>query len=322
VRVHGFGPVCRPADGSGLVAAISGRLPRQRNLCLQEGPRNIVAAQPKALRVRRQGLAPQVNQVQMTPDTINCVDVIIAAWNRPGTIERAILSALAQPEVRSVIVVDDCSTDDTRTRALRIAAEHVKRVTVVGLSANSGPAAARNFGLKISTAPWIGILDADDFFLPGRIGTLLSEATELDFIADNIFQVKQGREKERQVALLEGMDGAWNLDFQTFVLGNVSQWGSLRKELGFLKPLMRRSFLDCHELRYDESLRLGEDYALYSHALALRARFRVLPICGYVSAVLIPCRIWNVFAILTSFLGRSMELRQESGARSGGITTV
>ena len=73
------------------------------------------------------------------------------------------------------------------------------------------------------------------------------------------------------------------LDFETFVLGNVSQWGSLRKELGFLKPLMRRSFLDRHGLRYDETLRLGEDYALYARALALRARFRVLPNCGYVS---------------------------------------
>jgi succinoglycan biosynthesis protein ExoU len=219
----------------------------------------------------------------MIPGVINCVDVIIAAWNRAGTIERAVLSALAQPEVRSVIVIDDCSTDDTKTRALSIAAAHVKRVTVVGLSANGGPAAARNFGLKISTAPWIGILDADDFFLPGRIRKLLSEATEVDFIADNILQVKQGQEKERKVVLLEGMDVAWNLDFETFVLGNVSQWGRLRKELGFLKPLMRRSFLDCHELRYDESLRLGEDYALYSHALALRARFRVLPNCGYVS---------------------------------------
>jgi succinoglycan biosynthesis protein ExoU len=229
-------------------------------------------------------LAPGLNQDQMPAEAvINSVDVIVAAWNRASTIERAVLSALAQPEVRSVIVIDDCSTDDTTTRAFRIAAEHVKRVTVVALSANGGPAAARNFGLKVSTAPWIGILDADDFFLPGRLGNLLAEATECDFIADNILQVKQGQEKERQVALLEGMDVARNLDFETFVLGNVSQWGSLRKELGFLKPLMRRSFLSRHGLRYNETLRLGEDYALYAHALALRARFRVLPNCGYVS---------------------------------------
>ena len=38
---------------------------------------------------------------------------MIAARDRADTIERAIASALAQDEVRTVIVVDDGSTDDT-----------------------------------------------------------------------------------------------------------------------------------------------------------------------------------------------------------------
>jgi succinoglycan biosynthesis protein ExoU len=69
------------------------------------------------------------------------------------------------------------------------------------------------------------------------------------------------------------------------VLGNIQPYGILRKELGFLKPLIRRSFLDHHHLRYNEALRLGEDYALYARALALRARFLVVPARGYASVV-------------------------------------
>jgi succinoglycan biosynthesis protein ExoU len=77
----------------------------------------------------------------------------------------------------------------------------------------------------------------------------------------------------------------WRLDLEQFVLGNIGRHGVLRKELGFLKPLIRRSFLDHHHLRYNDALRLGEDYALYARALALRARFLVVPAEGYVSVL-------------------------------------
>lgn len=74
------------------------------------------------------------------------------------------------------------------------------------------------------------------------------------------------------------------LDFAAFVAGNAGGRGR-RRELGFLKPLVRRAFLDRHGLRYIEELRLGEDYALYAQALALGARFVVLPACGYVAVM-------------------------------------
>ena len=79
------------------------------------------------------------------------VDVVIAAWNRADTIERAILSALAQDDVRTVIVVDDGSTDDTAARASRCDLSG-KRVIVERLRANVGPAAARNIAIGISKA--------------------------------------------------------------------------------------------------------------------------------------------------------------------------
>ena len=44
------------------------------------------------------------------------VDVLIAARDRSDTIERAVLSALVQTEVRTVFVVDDGSSDDTAAR--------------------------------------------------------------------------------------------------------------------------------------------------------------------------------------------------------------
>ena len=94
------------------------------------------------------------------------VDVLIAARDRADTIERAVSSALAQDEVRAAIVVDDGSADDTAARARRCDPDG-KRLIVKRLPRSVGPSAARNIAIGISTAPWLAILDADDFFLPG-----------------------------------------------------------------------------------------------------------------------------------------------------------
>jgi succinoglycan biosynthesis protein ExoU len=71
------------------------------------------------------------------PDESAAIGVVIAAWNAAPTIGRAIASALVQPEVAEVIVVDDASADETMAAAL---------------AADDGPAAARNRAIAESEA--------------------------------------------------------------------------------------------------------------------------------------------------------------------------
>jgi succinoglycan biosynthesis protein ExoU len=213
-----------------------------------------------------------------------CVDVLVVARDRADTIERAVSSALAQCEVRAVIVVDDGSSDDTAVRANWCDPQN-RRVIIQRLRSSVGPAAARNMAIEISTAPWLAVLDADDFFLPGRLGALLSRAHEWDLVADDLLQLLEHQaccQPGSSIPLAASINPR-RLSFEQFVLGNVTRKGYYRKELGYLKPLIRRSFLDFHALRYDERLRLGEDYALYARALAARARFLLVPIAGYVA---------------------------------------
>ena len=101
--------------------------------------------------------------IERGKSAVACVDVLVAARDRGDTIERAVASALAQDEVRAVIVVDDGSTDDTTARARRCDPEG-KRLIIERLSSSVGPAAARNIAIEISTAPWLTILDATTFF--------------------------------------------------------------------------------------------------------------------------------------------------------------
>jgi succinoglycan biosynthesis protein ExoU len=211
------------------------------------------------------------------------VSVIIAARNARETIARAVGSALAEGAVGEVVVVDDGSTDDTAAVA-RSADDGSGRLQVLHLPHNLGPAAARNRGVKASSAPFLTVLDADDYWLPGRLQALLAEIKDQDVVADDLLRVVEGREDAPPATLIDSaMPLPMDLTLAQFAQGNISRHGRDRQELGFLKPLIRRAFLQRHQLAYDESLRLGEDFVLYAQALARGARFRVIPACGYVA---------------------------------------
>jgi succinoglycan biosynthesis protein ExoU len=211
------------------------------------------------------------------------IGVIITAMNAHDTIGRAVASALVQPEVTEVVVVDDASKDDT-AQAARNADDGSGRLKIVECPENLGPAAARNLAISRLQAPLIAILDADDFLLAGRFAELEDPDADWDLSADNI--VFASAMMAQQFAGKHAFDTsgtAQRLTFERFVMANISHPDRPRGELGFLKPVIRRSFLEEHQLAYDPRLRLGEDFDLYARMLLAGARFRIVAACGYVA---------------------------------------
>lgn len=216
---------------------------------------------------------------------VNEVCVIITARDAAKTISDAVRSSLALPEVKEVVVVDDDSSDSTGKIVQDIAAVD-SRLRLITLTQNIGPAAARNLAIDQSNAPYISILDADDYFLPGRLTAMLKHR-DWDLIADNIVFVSEDRPGIIPLDELPASRREYTLDItlEHFIRANIPSEKVERGELGFLKPIISRAFLDRFDLRYDENLRLGEDYDLYVRLLARGARFRVTSDVGYVARV-------------------------------------
>ncbi len=215
------------------------------------------------------------------------VAVIIAAWNAAGTLERAVRSAVAQTVPVEVVVVDDASADNTAALAERLAAED-PRVRLLRQPENQGPSAARNRAIAASSAPWIAVLDSDDFMEPDRLATLIAIAAEerADFVADDIQKVSEvDPAGPRRRMWSDTPIGRIPVDAALFVNANLSSRHGGRREMGFLKPLMSRRFLDEHGLTYDPDIRLGEDYVLYAAALIAGGRFVLTDPAGYVAVV-------------------------------------
>ncbi|EYD70346.1 glycosyltransferase family 2 protein [Limimaricola hongkongensis] len=212
--------------------------------------------------------------------------VVIAAWNAEASIDRAIASALRQTLPVEVVVVDDASTDGTRGRIAALARAN-PALRCIGQDRNPGPAEARNRAIEASRAPWIAVLDADDVMAPDRLERLVrqAEAARLDFLADDIEKVDEADpDGPRQRLYSDHAIGTIDIDAAAFIRANLAAGHGDRREMGFLKPVMRRGFLDRHALRY-APLRLGEDYDLYARALIRGARFRLTDPCGYLATV-------------------------------------
>ncbi len=102
------------------------------------------------------------------------VSVVIPAYNAAEFLAEALDSVLAQTyQPVDVIVVDDGSEDETP----QIAAAYASKVTYVR-QRRSGPACARNTGIRAASGDWIALLDQDDVWMPELLEKLLKKAVE------------------------------------------------------------------------------------------------------------------------------------------------
>ncbi|MEM9508203.1 MAG: glycosyltransferase [Cyanobacteria bacterium P01_E01_bin.35] len=93
------------------------------------------------------------------------VSVIIPAYNCDRYIVQAVESVLHQEKCSyEIIVIDDGSTDATEN----VLEPYRDRIHYIRQE-NQGVAAARNHGIETAQANFVAFLDADDYFLPGKL---------------------------------------------------------------------------------------------------------------------------------------------------------
>lgn len=99
------------------------------------------------------------------------VSVLVAVYAGSETIKTT-LRALQEQTWKNleIIVIDDCSPDNTRTVVEQFAM-HDSRIRLITMERNGGAYVARNAGLDVATGDYITIHDADDWSHPVKIET-------------------------------------------------------------------------------------------------------------------------------------------------------
>lgn len=111
------------------------------------------------------------------------IAVIIPCYNYGNFIKKAVCSALDQVGVEiELVVVDDGSTD---SYTLKILDELRKNGIYVFRQSNKGLPSARNAGIRLTSAPYIVCLDADDIISPSYCSVcveILETKPEVGFV--------------------------------------------------------------------------------------------------------------------------------------------
>lgn len=98
---------------------------------------------------------------------IPSISVIIPMYNTEKYIGQCLNSLLNQTfQDFEIIVVDDCSTDNSVSEVEKIISKFNDRLKLVKLKKNSGGASIpRNIAIKLSRGKYIAFLDSDDLFI-------------------------------------------------------------------------------------------------------------------------------------------------------------
>ncbi|MDK4680558.1 glycosyltransferase family 2 protein [Kingella negevensis] len=110
------------------------------------------------------------------------LDIIIPCYNTAQTLERAVQSSLKQPELNTLWLIDDASTDNTWQEIQRFAQQYPHKIQAQRLPDNGGVARARNWGALQSRADIIAFLDADDAYQDNTLAAALASFQAFDYL--------------------------------------------------------------------------------------------------------------------------------------------
>lgn len=197
------------------------------------------------------------------------LSVLMPAWNAATTISGSIESALADDDRIEVIVVDDASDDETPGVVASLQARYPDRIRYERLERNCGPSAARNRALEIASGDWVALLDSDDLWMRGRVARLEPLLADADVVSDAL-EVHTGTHR----SLIPPFPRASTtlLDRELLV----------KRDLGYLQPLLKKEFLSHRKLCWDSAFRHSEDFLLAWEILGARARWLHLQEPGYI----------------------------------------
>ncbi|MGP1255122.1 MAG: glycosyltransferase family 2 protein [Kiloniellales bacterium] len=185
------------------------------------------------------------------------VSVIIPVFNRADKIVGCLRSVCNQTYRNiEVIVVDDCSTDETLKV---IAGFRDNRLKVIASERNGGAASARNHGLKVAKGDFIAFQDSDDFWLPEKIETQIRDFSALSesyvgLYSGKILYGKRGI----------GLSGPTLCSFVPQLedhdaFDSIRSSTAKKNHVTMQSLIIRRNVID-QGLRFDDTLRCNEDW--------------------------------------------------------------
>jgi len=195
-------------------------------------------------------------------DILPKVSIILPTYNRADLILAAIQSILDQTFTNfEIIIIDDCSTDNTSKVISSIADPRIKYIY---LSKHKGAAFARNEGIKVAFGDFIAFADSDDIWLKEKlekqVDVLLNAPDDLGLVYSSVWKIKSKRKiifPDKSLGMKRSGDIHKNLLFGNFITIHVLLRRQCLQKVGFFDEQLSRL------QDWDLWLRLSKRYKIF-----------------------------------------------------------
>lgn len=183
------------------------------------------------------------------------ISVIIPVYNVEKYIGQCLESVVGQslPEIEIICVDDKCTDNSMET--VRKFARKDKRIKILTHSKNKGLSAARNTGLKESSAPYVMFLDSDDWYDADMCAKMLNamESSKADIAVCGIKVVYEACEEYK-----ESDDRYYRINFSG--KQEVSDEILLNTAVSACNKIYRKDFLDKFDISFPDGLKYEDVY--------------------------------------------------------------
>ena len=187
------------------------------------------------------------------------VSIIIPVYNAERFLCNCIKSVVSQTfKDWEVILVDDCSTDNTLEDIQSIINVNVNangnvKISLLRQERNQGPSAARNRGLREAKGEYVFFLDADDTITPDCIELLygLAKQHDADYVQGRYFN-GNGNDNVNELSIPLVLTDRREIK-RLLLNHNKIQFTPHNR-------LVRRQMILDHELYFNEEIRVREDF--------------------------------------------------------------
>ncbi|MDR3177622.1 MAG: glycosyltransferase [Campylobacteraceae bacterium] len=198
------------------------------------------------------------------------ISVIVPIYNVEKYLQQCLESIIHQTLYDiEIILVDDLGNDNSMKIAEEFATKD-KRIKIITREKNGGLSAARNTGIKNSTAPLIMFCDSDDFYELAMCEKMLhaieSSCTDLAMCGTSfIYETDEHIAKSDADYYKIKFDGLQNINDDILWKTDVSAWNKI----------YRRSILEKYKIEFPEGLRYEDAYFYNAYACWTKTIFFV-----------------------------------------------
>lgn len=188
------------------------------------------------------------------------LSIIIPIYNKEKYVGKCISSLIKQKYSDfELVIVNDGSTDGSEDMIFEYQ-KYDSRIRYYKY-ANGGVAVARNRGLELASGNYVLFIDADDWIEEDYLSNIFSvvEKNPADLY---IWGISKDR-KDKSEIVVPDIHGHFNRDvfLEKFVR---EQYDSHRGLYGYISnKLVKKDFIDTYKIRFNEKIRLQEDYDFY-----------------------------------------------------------